>query len=119
MVLSCSCPSTLLKAHLAPHFSSRLPPGLLASSAYETASLQALVHLQATFGFIIADYSIHGLLLYQNLARHLFPIANRGIHIARLVIATSSDAGAPCPLLLAVAQQLIDQVGSVPDGMVF
>ncbi|XP_066363401.1 uncharacterized protein [Miscanthus floridulus] len=44
-----------------------------------------------------------------NLARHLFPIANRGIHLARLVIATSSDAGAPCPLLLAVAQQLIDQ----------
>ena len=95
------------------------PPGLPASSAYETASLQALVHLQATFGFIIADYSIHGLLLYRNLARHLFPIANRAIHLARLVIATSSDAGAPCPLLLAVAQQLIDQVGSVPDGMVF
>ncbi|XP_066363402.1 uncharacterized protein [Miscanthus floridulus] len=84
-------------------------PGFTSSSAYETASLQALVHLQATFGFIIADYSIHGLLLYRNLARHLFPIANRGIHLARLVIATSSDAGAPCPLLLAVAQQLIDQ----------
>jgi len=80
------------------------PPGLPASSAYETASLQALVHLQATFGFIIADYSIHGLVLYRHLARHLFPIANRGIHLARLVIATSSDAGAPCPLLLAVAQ---------------
>lgn len=42
--------------------------GLEENAAYESAAFQALIVLQAVLGFVIVDYSIHGLLLYRALA---------------------------------------------------
>jgi hypothetical protein len=91
------------------------PPGLHHSAAYESASLQALTFLQSIFGFVIIDYSIHGLLLYRTLAQRLFPIANRGVQLARLVIAASQHEGMYSSALTASAHQLIEEMIAVPD----
>lgn len=38
------------------------------SAAYEVAALRALVALQNIYGFVVLDYSFHGLVLYRTLA---------------------------------------------------
>lgn len=93
------------------------PYGLHESVAYEFAAFQALVTLQNIFCFVIVDYSIHGLLLYRTLAQRLSPVANRGIHLARLVMAASNQQNIYFPSLIASVQQLIDEIISIPDGM--
>lgn len=91
------------------------PSGLHDATAYESASLQALTFLQTIFGFVIIDYSIHGLLLFRTLAQSLFPIANRGVQLARLVIAASHHEAMSFPALAASARQLIDEMTAVPN----
>ena len=72
--------------------------------AYEVAALQALVVLQRIYGFVLIDYSVHGLQLYRDLARHLFCIANRGAQLARLVVAAPSHDVRPLSAVTAFAQ---------------
>lgn len=89
-------------------------PGLHHALAYEASSLQALVALQAIYGFVVVDYSLHGLQLYRSLAQRLFPVANRGTQLARLVVAASQEEQIPFAALIPFAQQLLDDVASIP-----
>lgn len=59
------------------------------SAAYEAATLQALLALQDIYGFVVLDYSIHGLIVYRTLAQRLLPVANRGVQLARFLITSS------------------------------
>ena len=78
--------------------------------AYEVAALQALVVLQGIYGFVLLDYSVHGLQLYRDLAHHIFYIANRGAQLARLVVAAPSDDVRPFSAVTAFAQQVLDEL---------
>ncbi|KAG0514723.1 hypothetical protein BDA96_10G217900, partial [Sorghum bicolor] len=80
--------------------------GMERSAAYEAAALQALLVLQDIFGFVILDYSVHGLILYRSLAQSLLPVANRGVQLARFVINSSLEGVSYDPSLLSLAQQL-------------
>lgn len=64
---------------------------------------------------MVVDYSVHGLLLYTALARRLLPVANRGVQLARLVLALSAQSHVSFPVLLACARDLIDVLGSFPS----
>ena len=85
-------------------------PAVDPAMAYEVAALQALVVLQGIYGFVLIDYSVHGLQLYRDLARHLFCIANRGAQLARLVVAAPSDDVRPFSAVTAFAQQVLDEL---------
>jgi len=84
---------------------------------YEAAALQALIGLQRIYGFLVIDYSIHGLQLYRSLAERLFPVANRGAHLARLVLASLEEDTIPSSVVLMYAQQLLDQVSSSTESL--
>jgi len=84
---------------------------------YEAAALQALIGLQRIYGFLVIDYSIHGLQLYRSLAERLFPVANRGAHLARLVLASLEEDTVPSSVVLMYAQQLLDQVSSSTESL--
>jgi hypothetical protein len=77
------------------------------SAAYEAAALQALLALQEIYGFVVLDYSIHSLVLYRTLAQHLFPIANRGLQLARFLISSSQQGVQHDSDLLACARGLV------------
>ena len=78
--------------------------------AYEVAALQALVVLQGICGFVLLYYSVHGLQLYRDLARHLFYVANRGAQLARLVVAATSNDIRSLSAVTAFAQQVLDEL---------
>lgn len=65
---------------------------------------------------MVVDYSIHGLVLYSTLAHRLFPVANRGVQLVRLVLAASPHQHRHFPVLLTCALQLIDELASIPSG---
>ena len=90
--------------------------GLERSVAYEAAALQALVALQDRFGFVILDYSAHGLMLYRALAQYLLPVANRGVELARLVINSSNQGVRYDSALLGSAQQLVHGLSAMPSA---
>jgi hypothetical protein len=81
-----------------------------AAAGYEEASLQAIAFLQRVYRFIVLDYSIHGLHLYRSLAHRLFPIANRGTQLARLVVAGYQQRDMPSSALLVAAESLLHEV---------
>lgn len=85
-------------------------PGLQCSAAYEAASLQAIAALQNLYGFVVIDYSIHGLQIYRALAQRLFPVANLGAQLARLVVSASEDGTMTSPALAVSAHRLLSQV---------
>lgn len=85
-------------------------PAVGAAAGYEEASLQAIAFLQRVYGFIVLDYSIHGLHLYRSLAHRLFPIANRGTQLARLVVAGYQQRDMPSSALLVAAESLLHEV---------
>lgn len=89
-------------------------PGIERFTSYEAASLQALIALQRIYGFVIADYNIHGLLLYRTLSRRLLPIANRGVQLARLILASSHHGISHDPILLSCAEDMIREVNTMP-----
>ena len=78
--------------------------------AYEVAALQALIVLQRINGFVLIDYSVHGLQLYRDLAHHLFYVANRGAQLARLVVAATSNDIRSLSAVTAFAQQVLDEL---------
>jgi len=78
--------------------------------AYEVAALQALVVLQRIYGFVLIDYSVHGLQLYRDLARHLFCVANRGAQLARLVVAATSNDIRSLSAVTAFTQKVLDEL---------
>lgn len=82
--------------------------------AYEAASLQAIAALQSIYGFVVLNYSIHSLHLYRSLAQRLFPIANRGTQLARLVVAASQQQSIPLSALVLTAEDLLNEVVSSP-----
>jgi hypothetical protein len=86
------------------------------SAAYEAAALQALLALQEIYGFVVLDYSIHSLVLYRNLAHQLFPIANRGVQLARFLISSSQQGVQHNSDLLASARGLIHVVDAVASA---
>jgi len=86
--------------------------GLERSAAYETAALQALVALQ---GFVVLDYSVHGLVLYRTLAQRLLPVANKGVQLARLVIGSCRQGFQYDPSVLAYAERLVHEVNNIPN----
>lgn len=90
-------------------------PAVDQALVYEAAALQALIALQRIYGVLVVDYGIHGLHMYRVLAQHLFPVANRGTQLARLVIAASQHQTIPLSALVVSAQQLLDEVGSIAD----
>jgi hypothetical protein len=90
-------------------------PSLHHSTPYEAASLQSLIALQGIYGFVVVDYSIHGLILYRTLAQRLLPIANRGVQLARLVTSTFEREPSDCSALVASAQRLLDELASIPN----
>lgn len=75
--------------------------------------MQALTALQTIYAFVVADYSLHGLVLYRALAHRLLPVANRGVQLARLLIMASHDDSQDNAQLLAYAQQLMHDVHSM------
>jgi len=78
--------------------------------AYEAAALQTLIVLQTVYGFLVIDYSVHGLQLYRDLAHYLFPVANRGAQLARLVVAASNEDSVSFLDVAMFAQQLLDEL---------
>lgn len=92
------------------------PLGVERHVAYEAAALQALRAVQTIYGFVVVDYSLHGLLLYRTLAQRLLPVANRGIQLARLLIMASHDDSQANPQLLAYAHQLMHNVNNMSSG---
>lgn len=89
--------------------------GLERSAAYEAAALQALVALQDLYGFVVLDYSIHGLVLYRTLAQRLLPDANRGVQLARIVIDSCHQGFQYDADVLAYAEQIIHEVNNIPN----
>jgi hypothetical protein len=67
------------------------PSGIDSNVAYEAAALQAIMALQSIYGFVIHDYSFHGLVLCTGLARRLLPLASGAVQLATLLV-TASDA---------------------------
>ena len=49
--------------------------------AYEAAALQTLIVLQSIYGFLVIDYSIHGLQLYRDLAHICFLLLIGGLNL--------------------------------------
>ena len=72
--------------------------------------MQTLIVLQTVYGFLVIDYSIHGLQLYRDLAHYLFPVANRGAQLARLVVAASNEDSVSFLDVAMFAQQLLDEL---------
>lgn len=77
--------------------------------ACEAAALQGLVALQGMYGFRIADYSAQAIRL-RSLAQRLLPVANRGAHLARLVLAASHHQNIPLSALVLCAEDLLYEV---------
>jgi hypothetical protein len=83
------------------------------SDPYEDAAFQTLGCLQAIYGFTILDYSSRELLLYRQLARLLFSVANRGAHLARAIV-TAAEYGLPgSPHTIAAAEDLLQEIDTI------
>jgi hypothetical protein len=65
---------------------------------------------QTIYGFLVIDCSIHGLQLYRDLAHYLFPVANRGAQLARLVVAASNEDSVSFSNVAMFAQRLLDEL---------
>lgn len=78
---------------------------------YEVAALQALATLQNIYGFVILDHSLGSMSLYRSLAHWLFPVANRGVQLARMVITSSHQYLQNRDALLSCAEELIQHIG--------
>jgi hypothetical protein len=78
--------------------------------SYELAALEALMFLQNLYGFVVLDYSVHGLLLYRRLGQHLLPIANRGVQLARLVMSILPRQDPVNLPILTFAEQVMREV---------
>lgn len=89
-------------------------PAIDHALAYEAAALQALIALQTIYGLMALHRGIHGFQLYRFLAHRLFPVANRGAQLARLVVAAAHHQNIPLSALVTCAQQLLDEVTSIP-----
>ena len=83
------------------------------SAAYEAAALQALLALQDIYGFVVLDYSIHGLIVYRSLAQRLLCVANRGVQLARFLISSSLQGVQYDSNLLASAKWLLHEVNAM------
>jgi hypothetical protein len=90
-------------------------PGLVSAIAYESAAKEALIALERFYGFVIIDTGTRTLQMYRSLAQRLFPLANRGTQLARLIMAASYDQCISLPTVRACAQQLLDEVALGPQ----
>lgn len=83
------------------------------SVAYEEAAEQALRMLQDLYGFVVHDYNSRALLSYTQLARNLFRLANRGAHLARLIVTASEHDSVPSTEIIASAEDLLYDMQSM------
>lgn len=63
--------------------------------------------LQGLYGFVVLDYSIHGLVLYGALTQRLLPVASRGVQLARILIVTWQEGFQCDPDVLAYAERIV------------
>lgn len=80
---------------------------------FEDAAFQALVFLQDLYGFTIVDYSYQTMLRQREFMQHLFRVANRGVQLARVVIATSHGQLSPPVDAVRVADHLLQDLHSM------
>lgn len=86
---------------------------------YENAALQALRCLQDLYGFTIVDYSYETLARERCLLRQLFTIANRGAHLARMVITHAHTESGTNLDVLHAAEVLLQCVDSMVNPAPF
>lgn len=82
-------------------------------AAYEQAAQKAIVYLQDIYGFVISDYNYPSFVHYRHLAHILFPLANRGAHLARLVIRGRQNNELFPSHIIECANQLLHDIGSI------